>query len=86
MSSDAPIPITEFASDRARRYRKQREVLAFRSDCAITFDKSWGVQHIRAGGFVLIPLSADGKPAGEIYGIDGDEHARTGRGRVVALS
>ena len=59
-----------FASHRAKRFRKRSEVLAFRSDDAITFHKSWGTQNVRAGGWVLVPVGSGGRPSGDVYGCD----------------
>lgn len=67
----------EFDDSRALMYRKQAEILAFRSDAPIIFDKSWGKQRVRKGGWIIVPLSDSGKPIDDIYGCDADVFAST---------
>src|SRR6267142_7056345 len=70
-------PTLEFNDSRARTYRKRVEVLAFRSDDAILFNKPWGKQDLRANGWVIVPLSDAGEATGDIYGVDADVFAKT---------
>ncbi|MEL7369335.1 MAG: patatin-like phospholipase family protein [Myxococcota bacterium] len=62
----------EFEPQRARRFRKRSEILAFKSNDALTYHKSWGTQNLPDGGWVAVALNADGQPTGEVYGIDDD--------------
>ena len=66
-----------FNDARARTYRKRTEVLAYRSDDAFRFTKSWGDQVVRPGSWVIVPLSDDGTPSQDIYGCDADVFAET---------
>jgi hypothetical protein len=61
------LAYVEFDRSFARAYRKTSRVLAFRSDHAFVFHKSWGVQHLPEGSWVIIPLM-DGRPTGDVYG------------------
>ena len=70
------IPVS-FDATRARRFRKRAEILAFRSDDAITYHKSWGTQEVPANSWVAIPLDQSGAPTGNVYGIDGEVFAST---------
>ena len=67
----------EFESERARRYRKRSEILAFESKDAVTYHKSWGKQDLPEGGWVAIALDERGLPTGEVYGIDEEAFAET---------
>ncbi len=60
----------QFDDSRARTYRKRLEVLAFRSNDPFLFQKSWGEQNIRTGGWVIVPLTDTGIPTQDIYGCD----------------
>lgn len=60
----------QFEEDRARKYRKCIDVLAYQSDDPIRFLKSWGTQELRANGWVIVSLSDEGEPTGDIYGCD----------------
>lgn len=66
-----------FEEARAQRYRKVTEVLAFRSADAVTYHKQWGVEKIRAGGWVIVPLTSDGEVSANVYGVDGDVFEKT---------
>jgi len=66
-----------FDDSRARTYRKRTEVLAFKSEDPFQFDKSWGTQSIRKGGWVIVPVSEDGSVASDIYGCDADVFEET---------
>lgn len=66
-----------FDDNRARRYRKRLEVLAFRSDDPIYFRKSWGEQEVRRNGWVIVPLSDTGEATGDIYGCDAEVFTAT---------
>ena len=61
-----------FDDSLARTYRKRTEILAFRSDDPFQFDKSWGTQRVRGGGWIIVPLSEDGSVGSDIYGCDAD--------------
>lgn len=65
----------QFDDSKAKTYRKKLEVLAFRSDDAIDFHKPWGDQSLRAGGWVIVPLSESGEATRDIYGCDADAFA-----------
>ena len=52
---------------RAKAYRKTSQVLAFRSNDAFVFHKSWGVQNLPEGSWVVVPLK-EGRPTGDVYG------------------
>ena len=67
----------EFDDGRGKTYRKVAEVMAFRSNDAFRFSKSWGVQECRAGSWVIVPLDAQDGPTGDLYGCDGDVFAET---------
>ena len=67
----------QFEDARARSYQKHLDVLAFQSDDPIQFMKAWGIQKLRAGGWVVVPLSPDGAPTGDIYGVDEEVFADT---------
>ncbi|MEM7677673.1 MAG: patatin-like phospholipase family protein, partial [Myxococcota bacterium] len=54
------------------RPRKRSEILAFKSNDALTYHKSGGTQNLPDGGWVAVALDADGQPTGEVYGIDDD--------------
>ncbi|MES9993179.1 MAG: patatin-like phospholipase family protein [Candidatus Thiodiazotropha sp.] len=60
----------EFNNQRARSYRKKAEVLAFRSEAAFSFTKSWGEQKIRESGWVIVPLTESGEASLDVYGCD----------------
>lgn len=67
----------QFDDSRARTYRKRVEVLAFKSDDPILFDKTWGKQDLRAGGWVIVPLTESGETTQDVYGCDADAFATT---------
>ena len=67
----------EFDDSRARSYRKRVEVLAFRSSDSILFYKSWGEQELRGDGWVIVPLSDEGKATEDVYGCDADVFTAT---------
>lgn len=67
---------TTFDDARACTYRKTRLVLAFRTGSPVRFSKSWGEQHIRAGGWVIVPLT-NGTPTEDLYGIDDERFRET---------
>ena len=60
----------KFDDKRARTYRKRIEVLAFKSDAAMIFEKSWGKQEIRQEGWVIVPLLNSGEASQDVYGCD----------------
>ena len=66
-----------FDDTQARTFRKRVEVLAFRSGDAFQFDKDWGNQEVRSGGWVIVPLSDEDEPLSDIYGCDSDVFSRT---------
>jgi hypothetical protein len=61
-----------FDERRARKYRKRAEILAFRADAAFVFRKAWGEQSVRAGGWVIVPLTDGGEATEDLYGCDAD--------------
>lgn len=67
----------KFYEHRAQTYRKRMEVLAFRSDDPIIFNKTWGDQGIRKSGWVIVPLTETGDVTQDIYGCDADVFAAT---------
>jgi hypothetical protein len=67
----------EFNNYCARTYRKKAEVLAFRSEAAFTFAKSWGEQKVRETGWIIVPIAADGEVSHDLYGCDADTFAET---------
>jgi len=67
----------QFDNSRARSYRKRLEVLAFRSDDPVCFQKSWGKQDVRRDGWIIVPLLEAGEATGDIYGCDADVFAAT---------
>ncbi len=62
----------QFDDSRARTFRKRVEVLAFCSKDPILFQKCWGEQSLRKGGWVIIPLTEIGEATQDIYGCDAD--------------
>lgn len=66
-----------FEDRRARTYRKKAEVLAFRSEAAFSFSKSWGEQQVRETGWVIVPITSTGEASNDIYGCDADVFAET---------
>lgn len=67
----------QFDDSRARTFRKCLEVLAFESKDSFRFEKHWGNQQIRDGGWMIVPLGEDGKVRRDIYGCDADVFAAT---------
>ena len=67
----------QFDDTRARTYRKRAEVLAFQSADPFQFQKDWGDQSIRGGGWVIVPLSEAGEASLDVYGCDADVFAAT---------
>ena len=81
-TSSVPTTITmtqriQFDDTRARTYRKRAEVLAFQSADPFQFQKDWGDQSIRGGGWVIVPLSEAGEASLDVYGCDADVFAAT---------
>ena len=60
----------QFDNSRAKKYRKRLEVLAFQTNDPILFYKSWGDLQLRGGGWVIVSLTENGEPDGDIYGCD----------------
>lgn len=60
-----------FNDAKARTFRKRVEVLAFRSEDSVIFEKKWGEQRLREGSWIIIPLTDDGRVTQDIYGCDG---------------
>ena len=60
----------QFDDSKAHSYRKKLEVLAFKTNDPITFHKPWGDQTLRSEGWVIISLTDEGHPNGDIYGCD----------------
>lgn len=60
----------QFDESKAKKYRKRLEVLAFKSADPIVFHKSWGDQQLRSGGWIIVSLTENGEPSGDIYGCD----------------
>lgn len=67
----------QFDHSRTQTFRKRAEVLAFCSNDPICFNKTWGDQNVRKGGWVIIPLSDSGEVLKDIYGCDADVFAKT---------
>jgi hypothetical protein len=68
----------KFDSSCARKYRKTSRVLAFQSEDPFDFHKSWGLQHLPEGSWIIIPLM-EGRPTGDVYGCNREAFATTYR-------
>jgi hypothetical protein len=68
----------EFELERSAHYRKAVEVLAFRSRDSFTFRKSWGVQILPPGSWIVVPERA-GVPTGDVYGCNPEVFSKTYR-------
>ena len=66
----------KFDASRAGRWKKKATVMAFQSDAAFAFFKSWGEQNVQAGGWVMVALK-DGRPTGDVYGCEAKAFADT---------
>ena len=67
----------QFDDTQARAFRKKVEVMAFRSQDAITFHKTWVEQEVRAGSWIIVSLTKEGNPTGDVYGCDAEVFADT---------
>ena len=67
----------QFDDTQARAFRKKVEVMAFQSQDAITFHKTWGEQEVRAGSWIIVSLTKEGNPTGDVYGCDAEVFADT---------
>jgi len=67
----------QFDKTKAKKYKKRLEVLAFNTADPILFHKSWGDQKLRSGGWIIVSLTEDGEPNGDIYGCDAKVFEKT---------